>query len=192
PAGPSHRWAAPRRPAAQRVQVVYRGSIFSVKQYDIPLANGGIVTREIAERPDSVLVLPLGQQGTILMIEEPDLAVDVWQLRLPGGRVASSSPQALVEQAQRELREETGYRAGSLQRFLSCYGHPGYVSHRVHLFVASDLEWDPLELEAGEEIRVRTLPLAEALAATRQDYRCDPEAALALWLYAGQHLLATR
>jgi hypothetical protein len=39
--------------------------------------------------------------------------------------------------------------------------------------------------EIHEEIRVQTLTLQEALAATRQDYRCDPEAALALWLYAG-------
>jgi 8-oxo-dGTP pyrophosphatase MutT (NUDIX family) len=191
PASPSHRGAAPRRQAAQGVQVAYQGSIFSVKHYTIPLANGRVVTREIVERPDSVLVLPVGQQGTVLMIEEPDLAVDAWQLRFPGGRAVSSSPHELERQAQQELREETGYRAGHLEKLLSCYGHPGYVSHRVHLFVASELEWDPLDLEAGEEIRVRTLPLAEALAATRQDYRCDPEAALALWLYAGQRLLST-
>jgi hypothetical protein len=54
-----------------------------------------------------------------------------------------------------------------------------------HLFVAHDLEWNPLEMEAGEEILVQTFTLGEALAATRIDYRCDPEAALALWLYAG-------
>jgi len=42
-------------------------------------------------------------------------------------------------------------------------------------------------MEDGEEIRVHTFTLDEALAATRVDYRCDPddpEAALALWLYA--------
>ncbi len=56
----------------------------------------------------------------------------------------------------------------------------------MHLFVAYDLEWDPLEMEDGEEIRVHTFTLAEALAATREDYRCDPEAALALCLYASR------
>ncbi|WP_162179545.1 NUDIX hydrolase [Thermogemmatispora carboxidivorans] len=191
PAGPSHQQAAPRREQAQRVRVVYQGPIFVVKQYELLLSSGRTVTRDVVERPESVLVLPVGQQGTILLIEERDLAVDAWQLRLPGGRITASSFQELEQHAQQELREETGYRAGRLEKLLSCYSHPGYVSHRVHLFVASDLEWDPLELEEGEEIRVRTMTLAEALAATSQDDRCDPEAALALWLYAGKGVLAS-
>jgi hypothetical protein len=40
-----------------------------------------------------------------------------------------------------------------------------------------------MEMEDGEEIRVHTFTLDEALAATKEDFRCDPEAALALWLY---------
>ena len=43
-------------------------------------------------------------------------------------------------------------------------------------------------MEDGEEIWVHTFTLDEALAATRVDYRCDPEASLALWLYAGNRL----
>ncbi|HYT42045.1 MAG TPA: hypothetical protein VEP90_06845 [Methylomirabilota bacterium] len=50
------------------------------------------------------------------------------------------------------------------------------------MLVAYDLEWDSLEMEDGEEIRVHMFTLEQALAATRGDYRCDPEAALALWL----------
>ncbi|HYT02444.1 MAG TPA: hypothetical protein VEL70_05995, partial [Candidatus Acidoferrum sp.] len=65
------------------------------------------------------------------------------------------------------------------------YSHPGYIAHKVHLLVAHDLEWDPLDMEDGEEILVKTFTLDEALAATREDYRFDPEAALALWLYVG-------
>jgi len=63
----------------------------------------------------------------------------------------------------------------------------GYIAHKVHLLVAYDLEWDPLEMDDGEEIRVHTFTLDESLAATRVDYRCDPEAALALWLYFGSN-----
>ena len=58
------------------------------------------------------------------------------------------------------------------------------MSHKVHLFVAQDLEWDPLELETHEEIHVQTYALKDALAETLVDYRCDPEAALALLQYA--------
>ena len=84
------------------------------------------------------------------------------------------------------LRERTRCRAARLEKLLDFCSHPGYVAHKVHLFVAHDLEWDLLEMEDGEEIRVHTFTLDEALVATREDYRCNPEAALALWLYSGK------
>ncbi len=57
----------------------------------------------------------------------------------------------------------------------------------MHLLVAFDLEWDPLEMADGEEVQVHTFTLDEALAVTGVDCRCDPEeAALALWLYPGK------
>lgn len=59
------------------------------------------------------------------------------------------------------------------------------MAHKVHLLIANDLEWDPLKVDDGEEIRVHAFTLNEVLVAGTEDYRCDPEAALALWLYAG-------
>lgn len=96
-----------------------------------------------------------------------------------------SSPDGIWQQAQNELREETGFRAGRFEKLLDFYSNPGYVAHKVHLLVTYDLEWDPLEMEDGEEIRLHTFTLDEALRATREDYRWDPEVALALWLYVG-------
>ena len=144
-----------------------------------------VIERDIVERPESVLVLPVGQKNNVMLIEEYDLAADTWQLTLPGGKVIDPTPEGIWQQAENELREETGFRAGRLEKLLDFYSHPRYIAHKVHLLVAYDLEWDPLEMEDGEDIRVHTFTLDEALAATRVDCRCDPEAALALWLYAG-------
>ena len=117
-----------------------------------------------------------------------DLGAGVWQLTLPGGKLTDPTPDGVRRQAEIELREETGYRAGRLEKLLNFYSHPGYIAHQVHLLVAYDLEWEPLDMEDGEEIRVHTFTLDEALAATKEDYRCDPEAALALWLYVNTWL----
>jgi hypothetical protein len=57
-----------------------------------------------------------------------------------------------------------------LEKLLDFYSHPGYITHKVHLLVASDLEWDPLEMEDGEEIRVHTFTLDEALQATNMNH----------------------
>jgi len=71
---------------------------------------------------------------------------------------------------------------------LDCYSHPGYIAHKAHLLVARDLEWDPLDMEDSGELLVHAFTLDELLAATRIDNQCDPEAALALWLYAGNKM----
>lgn len=182
---------APRTPALSvkreftiAEQIVYQGPVITVRQYRLQMPKGKEVLRDIVERPESVLIVPVAHQEMILLVEEYDLGAGVWQLKLPGGKVQGTAPEALEAQAQQELRQEIGYRAGRLERLLDIYSHPGYVAHKVHLFVGSDLEWDPLEMETQEEIRVRTYTLQEALAETLLDYRCDPEAALALWIFA--------
>ncbi len=128
--------------------------------------------------------MPTGQKDIVLLVEEYDFAAGVWQLTLPGGKVEQPSLEKVEAQAQKELRQETGYRANRLEKLVDFYNHPGYISHKVHAFIAEDLEWDPLEVEAHEEIRVKAYTLQEALDATSENYRCDPEAALVLWLYA--------
>src|SRR6266496_3842028 len=162
-------------------QTVYQGPVLRVDQYQLRMPNGKEIVRDIVERPESVLVLPVGQKGTVLLIEEYDLGVEAWQLTIPGGKVTDSTSDGIRKQAEIELREEIGYRPGRLEKLLDFYSHPGYIGHKVHLLIADDLEWDPLEMEDGEEIRVHTFTLDEALAATKIDYRFDPEAALALW-----------
>src|SRR6266567_8695596 len=144
------------------------------------MPDGDEIERDIVERPESVLVLPVGQGNNVMLIEEYDLGAGVWQLTLPGGKVIDSTPEGIVERAQSELREETGFRAGRLEKLLDFYSHPGYIAHKVHLLVAHDLEWDRLEMEDGEEIRVHTFYADEALATAKVDHRCDPEVALAL------------
>jgi 8-oxo-dGTP pyrophosphatase MutT (NUDIX family) len=175
---------SPKRTFAVTQQVVYQGTTLVVNQYRLRMPDGREVVRDIVERPESVLILPVGQQEILLLVEEYDLGAGVWQLKLPGGKVEDVTPEGLREQAQKELRQELGYRAGRLDKLVAFYSHPGYVSHKVHVFVATDLEWDPLDRETQEEIHVHTYTLQEAVAATRVDYRCDPEAALALLLYA--------
>jgi 8-oxo-dGTP pyrophosphatase MutT (NUDIX family) len=181
------RSVAPKREFVTARQTVYQGSVLTVNQYRLRMPDGEEIVRDIAELPESLLVVPVAQgqnDAMVLLIEEYDLGAGSWHLRLPGGKVEANSGEDILEQAQRELRQELGYRAGQLERLIRFSSHPGYIAHRVQAFVARDLVWDPLPPDAHEEIKVQTSPLKEALAATLEDDRFDPEAALALWLYA--------
>jgi 8-oxo-dGTP pyrophosphatase MutT (NUDIX family) len=175
---------SPKQEFSMTQRSVYQGATLVVKQYHICMPDGKEVVRDVVTRPESILILPVGAQDIVLLIEEYNFGAGAWQLTLPGGKVESSQGITLHEQAQRELQQEIGYRAGRLEKLIDLYSHPGYISHHVHVFVAYDLEWDPLEAEKQEEIKVQTVTLQEALASTFVDHRCDPEASLALWLYA--------
>ena len=124
-------------------QTVYQGEVLTVGHYRMHMPDGREIERDIIERPESVLVLPVSQEQNVILIEEYDLGAGVWQLTLPGGKVTDSTPEGIRQQAQVELREETGFRAGKFENLLDFYSHPGYVAHKVHLLVAYDLEWDP-------------------------------------------------
>ncbi len=117
--------------------------MLTVNQYKLQMPEGQVVIRDVVERPESVLVVPVsqGEQGMlVLLVEEYDLGAEAWQLTLPGGKVEQTQTDGGYEQAQQELRQEIGYRAGRLEKLTSFSSHPGYVSHKVHLFVAQDLE----------------------------------------------------
>ena len=107
------------------------------------LPDGREIERDIVERPESVLVLPIGQKNNVMLIEEYDLAADTWQLTLPGGRVIDPTPEGIWQQAQAELREETGFRAGKLEKLLDLgmirKSARLYIQYAEALFVGRDL-----------------------------------------------------
>jgi hypothetical protein len=76
-----------KREFASEKQLVYQSHVLTVNHYLLQLPDGREIERDIVERPESVLVLPLGQKNNVMLIEEYDLAADTWQLTLPGGKV---------------------------------------------------------------------------------------------------------
>jgi 8-oxo-dGTP pyrophosphatase MutT (NUDIX family) len=147
-----------RREYAIEHETVYQGQVLTVSHYRLQMPDGKLVERDIVERPESVLVLPVGQQQNVMLIEEYDLGAGIWQLTLPGGKVVDSTSEGILKQAQVELREETGFCAGRFEKLIDLYSHPGYIAHKVHLLVAYDLEWDPLEMDDGcIRLRLRML-----------------------------------
>jgi hypothetical protein len=109
------KYGVPRRELAVTRQTVYQGPMLTVEQYRWQLPKRDEIVRDIVKGPESVIVLPVGQKQNVLLIEEYDLGTGIWQLTLLGGKVVNSTPKGILNQAQTELREETGFRAS---RFL--------------------------------------------------------------------------
>ena len=146
------------RAVVGKPRIAYRGNIFTILKARAVYPSGTVKVFEFCRRSPSAAVLAFDRHGCLLLTREFRETVGVHQWRIPGGHAEGRSPRAA---AQRELREETGYRAKTLKLFMqSSSGHS--YDPNTYLFVAADLVHDPLPMDEGEEIRVVPTALARA------------------------------
>jgi ADP-ribose pyrophosphatase len=134
---------------------------FRVVRKPEPARGAAFRTREIIEHPGAAAILPLLSDDRIVLIENYRLSVDRRLLEIPAGTLEPGEEPS--EAALRELAEETGYRAGSLELWMSFYPSPGILTERMYLYAATDLAPGPTALEADEDIRVRIVAADEAI-----------------------------
>jgi ADP-ribose pyrophosphatase len=140
---------------------LYNGHGWRVTLETADVPGGKTKTQSRVHRCDSVHILAIPQPSTILLLREYRPLMGQWRWMLPAGKMDKPGESPL-EAAQRELREETGFRSNDLRPFLNCYPSENIVQQN-HIFVAQDLVRDPLAMEDYELIEVHELPLAEAL-----------------------------
>ncbi len=127
----------------------------------VELASGRRATREVVEHADVVAIVPLLEDGDVLLVRQYRLPTEQVMLEVPAGGVdGGETPE---EAAQRELGEECGRRAGRLERLGGFYVSPGFTNEFVHVFLATELEPSPLRPEPDEQLAVVPVPLREAL-----------------------------
>lgn len=132
---------------------------FTVEQRVSPGSGDEPIVREVVVHPGAVVILPILDDGRIVMIRNHRIAVG-WELwELPAGtREPGEEP---IETAGRELEEETGFHAGRLSPLIEFYSSPGFCTELMHTFVATDLSPVGQRLEPGERIVVETLSTDE-------------------------------
>lgn len=162
-----------------RTETVYQGPVFNVRQDFLRLPNGNSARMDIVEHRNSVTILPLDQTGMIWFIRQYRRPIDRFLLELPAG-VAEEGEDPLVN-AQRELREEIGMAAGSLEELGSFFLAPGYSSEFMHIFLARELYPSPLPADADEMIEIEKIPAREALAMAGNGKIQDSKSLIALF-----------
>jgi len=150
---------------------VYRGRAIRVRVDGVVKPNGKKTTREVVEHVDCVVVLPVDSEGNALLVRQFRHPVNKDLLELPAGSIdPGETPE---EAATRELREETGYKPGKLERLGGFYAAPGYCTEYLHFFRASQLEKSPLTAEDTDEIEVVPVSPADVLGLIASGQICD-------------------
>ncbi len=113
---------------------------------------------KMVDHPGAAATLVV-KDGLVLLAEQYRPAAGRNMLELPAGTIDGTEPP--IECAQRELQEETGYSAEHWESLGHLYPTPGYTNEVLHLFLASGLTKGEQQLDPGEDIKVRWIPLAD-------------------------------
>lgn len=145
-------------------RTVYRGPVFWVTTDQVQEPGGIKVRRDLIHHSGSVVVLAVDDSGAIprLLLERQyrHAAGDfLWEL--PAGRIDPGEQE--LRAAQRELIEETGYRAERWRKILQFYASPGFMAETMAVYMATGLKKGQAEPEDDEVIRKRMFPLPAAL-----------------------------
>jgi ADP-ribose pyrophosphatase len=148
------------RSVVQRT-TLHRGPLFEVERVTVRDDAGGEHVREVVRHPGAVVILPVMDDGRLILIRNERVAVgeNLWEL--PAGTREPNEP--TIDTARRELEEETGYRADSVEAMGHLFTTPGFCDERIELFLASGLAHVGQNLDAGERIEVHPTPLADVL-----------------------------
>lgn len=102
----------------------YTGNIINVDKVTVVLPNGKESTRDVVRHPGASVIVPITNDGKIIMVEQYRKPCEMISLELPAGKLDAGEPPE--ECAKRELHEETGYIAGKLTKVLSIHTTPGF------------------------------------------------------------------
>lgn len=148
-------------------QILLETSRFQVLRKTVRLPSGVQSTREIVHHPGAVVILPILDDGRICLIENFRISLERRLIELPAGTLDPGEDP--LSAAHRELTEETGHRAASMERLLMMYPSPGILDEKMHLFVATGLTPGAMDLDEGEDIRLHPATWDEALAMVRDN-----------------------
>jgi ADP-ribose pyrophosphatase len=140
---------------------IHEGRICNLREDTVELANGRTAYREIVEHAPVVAIVPLDENGEVILVRQYRLAAEEALLEVPAGLVDEGED--LEAAAQRELQEETGYRAATLSRLGGFFVSPGFCTEFIHIYLARGLSESPLDGDEDEDIVVERVLLAEAV-----------------------------
>jgi ADP-ribose pyrophosphatase len=167
-------------PAMKSREVLLTAAKFRVARLRFEGPDGRQIALDVVEHPGAAVILPLLDDGRIVMIRNQRRTVGKALWELPAGTLEGDEPPQTC--AAREVEEETGYRAGTIEPLTEFYSSPGILNERMYGFLATDLEQTSQALDESEEIEVFPIPQWQVRDMLKQGHIEDAKT-IALLLY---------
>jgi len=135
-----------------RGKLVYDGVLLKVFRDIVTLSDGHEEVREVMRHPGASIIIPDLGNGRLVLVRQFRYALDSVTLEFPAGRLdRGEDPETC---ARRELSEETGYRAGTLDYLFKIHPAPGYTDELIHIYHATELTEGKAHPDPDEELLI--------------------------------------
>ncbi len=167
---------------------LYTGKIFRLDRDTVRFPDGSDAEMDIIRHPGASAIVPFmsgpeGDDPQLLLLRQYRYAAGGYIYEVPAGRLDGDESPA--ECAARELKEETGCTAATLEPLFTMFTTPGFTDETIHVFMATGLTHGESDKEADEFADVIIMSLAEALELIRTGEIMDAKTALSILYAAG-------
>ena len=162
-------------------ETVYKGIAFNVENLRVRLPDEREGNYNLVRHHDSVTIIPIDTENMVWFVTQFRMGSENILLELPAG--VMNKNETPLDCALREVREETGMAAGKMVPLGSVYLAPGYSNELNHIFLATELRHDPLDMDEDEFLQVQKIPLNEIRALAIKGELQDSKSLAAFYLF---------
>ena len=140
---------------------IYTGKVVTLNIDTVQLPNGVTVDLETIRHPGAAAVVPMQENGIVVLIRQFRHAAGGFIYEIPAGKL--SPGENPLHCAARELEEEVGYRASSFELLSSIFTAPGFADEVIHVYKATGLTKGHQQLDRDEVLEIVEMPLDQAI-----------------------------
>ncbi len=164
-----------------KTEILFSGSIFDVRRDYVTLPNGEKATRDDLNHVDSSAVLAITDDNKVVLVKQYRCSVYDITVELPTGKLNEGEDP--MEGAIRELKEETGYKAESIEFYMDNWPAVGYCNEVIHIYLAKGLKKENQNLDEDEFINVFEVDIKELKEAILNNKYIDSKTVSAVLKY---------
>lgn len=158
-----------------------KGKFLKFRQDEVVLPGGRHTVRDMVLHPGAVAILALTGEGELIMVRQYRYPIGCTTLEIPAGKLEQG--EAPLETAQRELEEETGFKAHRWEKLTAFFTAPGFANEVIHLYLAGELEETKSNPDPDEIIDFEKIPLHSVYDLVKKGEITDAKSIIGiLWL----------